>query len=142
MRKRLLAGVALSALIAAPALAADFAVKRPIYEPAWAWTGFYVGLQAGYGWSNSTVDVTSLGFLMTDHFLVYATGGLAYGQVSAETSLSGSLCATVIPPFLGIGFPPPPATGCGSGSAVGSLSERRFGSAFGGGLQYAISRNW
>jgi opacity protein-like surface antigen len=44
-----------------PALAADIPVKGPIYAPAWSWTGFYAGLQAGYGWSNNTVDLVSGG---------------------------------------------------------------------------------
>jgi outer membrane immunogenic protein len=82
-----------------------------------------------------------LGFLVTDQFLVYATGGFAFGHVVAETNLSGTLCATINRPFFGISIPSP-ATNCGTSSAAGSLSETRFGSAFGAGLQYLLSRNW
>jgi outer membrane immunogenic protein len=44
---------AIAALIGAPALAADMAVKapRPAPAPVHGWTGFYVGALAGYGWS-------------------------------------------------------------------------------------------
>ena len=63
MKKFLLAGISLAALLAGPALAADMPVlKGPVYTPAWTWTGFYVGLQAGYGWaSNTTVSAVSTG---------------------------------------------------------------------------------
>jgi outer membrane immunogenic protein len=53
--KSLLFGTAIAALIAAPALAADIAVKSapaPAAAPAPSWAGFYVGLHAGVGWSN------------------------------------------------------------------------------------------
>jgi outer membrane immunogenic protein len=48
-------GSTIAALIAAPALAADIAVKSPpvpAAAPAPSWAGFYIGLHAGAGWSN------------------------------------------------------------------------------------------
>ena len=66
MRKTLLAATALTAL-SVPAFAADLPSRQmapaaPIaYAPAFTWTGFYVGLNAGYGWRN-TKDV---GFVNT-----------------------------------------------------------------------------
>ena len=32
--------------------------RAPVAAPAFSWTGFYVGIHAGYGWSNSTATVT------------------------------------------------------------------------------------
>ena len=49
MKKLLIAGAALAALIGTPALAADLALKAPpAPAPAWSWTGFYIGGNAGY----------------------------------------------------------------------------------------------
>ena len=52
MKKTLLAGVMLAAFAAAgSASAADLAVKAPYapLAPAFSWTGFYIGAQAGGG---------------------------------------------------------------------------------------------
>jgi outer membrane immunogenic protein len=72
VRKSLgIAGV-LCLLIAAPltaAYAADMPLKAPPPPaPTYSWTGFYVGGNAGYGWSDPTVaftpnDVASLDFI-------------------------------------------------------------------------------
>jgi outer membrane immunogenic protein len=57
MKKLLIAGVALTALIGTPALAADMAA--PVYKappppaPVASWTGFYVGGDIGGAWANS-----------------------------------------------------------------------------------------
>jgi len=43
------------------ATAADIPVKAPVAPvpaPIYSWTGFYVGVHAGWGWSSSTVTVT------------------------------------------------------------------------------------
>jgi len=53
-----LGSVALAAVIAGPAMAADLKVKAPIYKApppviaAYNWTGFYVGGNVGYSWGN------------------------------------------------------------------------------------------
>jgi outer membrane immunogenic protein len=53
MRRRALAAVLLP-LFATPSFAADMAVKAPppVAAPTCAWCGWYVGVNAGYGWSN------------------------------------------------------------------------------------------
>jgi outer membrane immunogenic protein len=58
MRKLVLATVAAVAVLSAPAFAADMAVKAPPMTPAPAssWTGFYGGINGGYGWDPSTGD--------------------------------------------------------------------------------------
>src|ERR1700712_570696 len=56
---------ALAALVALPALAADLRVKAiaPALAPAYDWSGFYIGGQAGGAWSESSVtNVTGTHF--------------------------------------------------------------------------------
>jgi outer membrane immunogenic protein len=59
MRKLLAGSIALVALAAAPAMAADMPVKPK--EPTFAvynWTGFYIGAQGGSGWSSGVIGGT------------------------------------------------------------------------------------
>lgn len=63
MKKFAWLGLVVAAL-ASPAFAADLPTKAPVYKAPIAvatWTGFYVGVQAGYGWENDPkyiVDTT------------------------------------------------------------------------------------
>ncbi|MGG6498058.1 UNVERIFIED_CONTAM: hypothetical protein NY603_34550, partial [Bacteroidetes bacterium 56_B9] len=52
--KRAIATAVATALLTSSAVAADLAVKAPPISaaPAWSWTGFYVGLNAGGVWSK------------------------------------------------------------------------------------------
>src|SRR5688572_374146 len=52
--KAFVGGLIISAALAAPALAADMPVKaRPApLAAAYDWSGFYVGVHAGYGWGD------------------------------------------------------------------------------------------
>jgi outer membrane immunogenic protein len=62
MKKFLLATIGLAALvgIAAPASAADMAVKArppaPVLPPIYDWTGFYIGANGGWGESHNCVN--------------------------------------------------------------------------------------
>jgi outer membrane immunogenic protein len=72
MKKILLATAALAALVSAPAMAADLAVKAPVYKApppvyAFSWTGCYVGgnvggLWARKEWSNTTFPGSGTSF--------------------------------------------------------------------------------
>jgi outer membrane immunogenic protein len=68
MKKFLLVcSVAFGALMT-PAMAADMFVKAAPPAPAWSWTGFYIGGNAGYAWGDKTdpaisfVDPGTIGF--------------------------------------------------------------------------------
>jgi outer membrane immunogenic protein len=67
MKKYLLSSVAAIGLVAAGAAsAADLPSRKgpvvaPVYAPIFTWTGFYVGVNAGYGFGQ--VDSTSLGVI-------------------------------------------------------------------------------
>jgi outer membrane immunogenic protein len=63
--KRLSLGIAVAAsLFATSALAADLPArtytKAPVYvDPGYDWTGFYIGLNGGYSWGNSSNTFTA-----------------------------------------------------------------------------------
>jgi outer membrane immunogenic protein len=67
MKKILLGSVALAALLAGPALAAD--MRAPVYKapppavPVFSWTGVYIGLNAGGAWGRSDATFTPTGLL-------------------------------------------------------------------------------
>ena len=57
MRRLTLASAGFLTVLAAPAFAAD-PMAVPMTEPGFDWTGYYAGLQAGYGWGESDISVT------------------------------------------------------------------------------------
>jgi outer membrane immunogenic protein len=63
-----------------------------------------------------------LGYIVMPNVLVYATGGLAYGDVSYSGNVSAQ-------PVINIQYP-------------ASLSTTKVGWALGGGVEYALCRNW
>ncbi len=82
MRNLLLAATALT-VVSAPAFAADLPARTApaapvVYAPAFSWTGFYVGLNAGYGWANGP-DVYVTGPLGTTSFSGGDDGGFTGG---------------------------------------------------------------
>ena len=64
MKKTLLAGVALIALLGTSAGAADLA--RPVYKaapppaPIWSWSGFYIGGHVGAAWGTTESELTGI----------------------------------------------------------------------------------
>jgi len=64
MKKLMLGGVVLAAMIAGPAMAADMPVKAPLYkalpmEPAYSWTGCYLGANGGGGAVETSVSAAT-----------------------------------------------------------------------------------
>ncbi|HLK81211.1 MAG TPA: outer membrane beta-barrel protein [Xanthobacteraceae bacterium] len=68
-----------------------------------------------------------LGFLVTPTWLVYGTGGLAYGDVSSSTAITGGET---------------PNTGATNIAGAGSLSSTRVGWTVGAGAEYMFLPNW
>jgi outer membrane immunogenic protein len=83
IRRTLLASVGAIALTGA-ALAADLR-PPPVYlppPPIFTWTGLYVGINAGYTWSNSnTVDVSTVNTF--NNTAALSAVGLTYGPAAA-----------------------------------------------------------
>lgn len=105
MKKSLLAGMSFAALVATAAVAADVPPSRyipppraPAYVPFFSWNGFYVGINAGYGWGRSqwtnAGTGASTGSFNADGALVGGTAGynLQMGSFvfGAETDIGWS----------------------------------------------------
>jgi len=105
MKKILLAGAALAAFVASPALAADLPTRAPVYKAApiasvYNWTGFYIGGHAGWGqadtdytfadngfWNNAAGDVFSH---KSDGFLGGVHAGFNWQSGAIVWGLEGS----------------------------------------------------
>ena len=63
MQKIFLAGMAAAGLLSAPALASDLPAKAPVQArhrsqpPPYNWSGLYVGVNFGGGWSNGSLNI-------------------------------------------------------------------------------------
>ncbi|MBZ9760882.1 porin family protein [Mesorhizobium sp. CA8] len=57
MRRLTLASAGLLALLSGSAWAADLGTNLPMTAPGFDWTGYYAGMQAGYGWGRSDITV-------------------------------------------------------------------------------------
>ena len=77
MRKLLLVA-ALSLGTEASASAADFGYPHA-EAPAWSWTGFYLGLNGGYGFSTSRDQLALSGDQPTGLFSAGGFGGIQLG---------------------------------------------------------------
>ena len=87
MKRILLIGTSIVAL-AAPALAADLPVKAPPMvapAPVLFWTGFYLGLNGGYSWGESSRE---LNFVSATGAAIIPPGGVV---TTGGTDLEGGL---------------------------------------------------
>jgi outer membrane immunogenic protein len=88
MKKILLIGTAVTALMGGSALAADIPLKAPPQAAPWTWSGFYTGTQAGYGWGDvsNSFQVGGAPVAQPDYRIRGGVGGshagfnLQYGQ--------------------------------------------------------------
>jgi len=77
-----------------------------------------------------------LGILVTPWSLLYATGGVAFGEISGSFAYAGSLC------------PPSSSSSCTSSSSIGTAttavnwSDTRLGSTVGAGWETEIAPGW
>lgn len=96
MKRVLLAGVAVVALVGAAA-AADLPpapgpapyYKAPVYAPAYNWSGFYLGINGGGGWGRS--DWTTTGSFDTSGGLVGGTIGYNYQMNQVVVGVEGDI---------------------------------------------------
>ena len=65
--KSLLLGTAAGLLGVAAAQSADIPAKAPVASPVapYSWTGFYIGANVGYGWSDADFGITPTGAWVT-----------------------------------------------------------------------------
>jgi outer membrane immunogenic protein len=177
MKRLVLAGLAV-AVMAGSAAAADMTpryqqpyVKAPLYNPAYSWTGFYLGINGGGGWGNSAWDRTG-GFDVSGG-LVGGTAGYNWQMGQVVLGLEGDVdwsgikgtsstgcvagCTTnndwlgTARGRLGYAFDRflPFVTG---GLAVGDIrattpgfagaTQTNAGWTVGGGLEFALAANW
>src|SRR5271156_6424394 len=80
MKFRLLAGVAITAIMAGSAFAADMPLKAPPPVLAYDWSGTYIGGFVGGGWSHDDSSEPGLGILGTlvNFPVVQTTTGSAF----------------------------------------------------------------
>ena len=88
---KLTLGLAAALAAAAPAWAADMVPvykASPVAPPAHDWSGFYVGVNAGYGWRDPSIDFSGNAAADTTYF---ASGGLPRSVVVDPKGFLGGL---------------------------------------------------
>jgi outer membrane immunogenic protein len=175
--KLIRAGLAFAAVLALPVAAQAADLPAPTYKaPAYVapalptWSGFYVGINGGYGFGTSDWDVPAVntdpkGFvvggtigynLQTGAWVWGLEGDIDYSDIKGTTACAGPDCETRLS-WLGTargrigyagwgGFMPYITGGAAFGSVkatrFGDASETRIGWTVGGGLEYGLFSNW
>jgi outer membrane immunogenic protein len=177
--KLIRSGILAAAVFALPfaAQAADLpapSYKAPAYvAPSYStWSGFYVGINAGYGFGNSTWDDPAvspkpkgflgggtLGFNFQTGTWVWGIegdgdysamkGSVGCGAATCETKNSWLATARARLGYAGWTNFMPYITGGGaagslkaSDSALGTTSKTKFGYTLGAGVEYMLYSNW
>lgn len=99
MKKILLASAAVAAL-STTAFAADLPSRKgppvaPVYVPAFTWTGFYVGIQGGYGWGRSSGTISAPIGVPVLAYGYDAKGGVIGGHVGYNYQFTQNLVAGI-----------------------------------------------
>ena len=178
MTKMIRTGVSLAALMMAPVVAHAADLPRTYKAPAYVapavanWTGFYVGLNAGYGfgksnWDIPAVDTSPKGFLggvtlgynfQTGLWLWGIEGDLDYSAMKGSVDCGGGFTCETKAAWLGtvrgrFGYAGwnnwlPYITGGGAAgnvkasSPAGDGSKTMLGWTAGAGVEYALWSNW
>jgi len=165
LSKTIRAGIAVATLLIAPlaAQAADIPSKAPSYSaPSYfSWTGFYAGINAGYGFGDVTGALAGLTLGYNYQTGVWVWGLEADGDYSwmkgTTTTACGGTCDiknTWLATARGrIGYAGwsnwlPYITGGAAfgdvkiSDAIGSASQTKFGWTAGLGVEYAFWSNW
>ena len=126
MKLKLIAAALLAStsIAAAADMPARTYTKAPVVSPAFNWTGFYVGVHAGYGWGNSK-SVATNGTLPFPAGSVTSNdldGWLAGGQLGYNYQFSPNWLIGIEGDMAGTGI-----KGSTSGfSTVGGFTKTRF----------------
>jgi len=170
--RKVLGLVGATLLFAGPALAADLGRPPPLkaapLAPVFTWTGFYLGVHGGYGWSTSDGLDLKGGFgggqvgynYQINNFVLGIEGDIAWADIS-ETDTFGLISATLkidtlasLRGRLGVAFGNTLLYGTGGGgwgnfkasvSVPGfaiSGSQWESGWTAGAGVEYAFAPNW
>ncbi|HZP76331.1 MAG TPA: outer membrane protein [Pseudolabrys sp.] len=170
-------GIAAATLFAIPFVAQAADLYKPTYKaPAYtapaahSWTGFYIGLNGGYGWGSSSWDSAggispkgglagaTIGYnLQTGSWVWGLEGDIDWSGIKGNVACGAGTCETSNT-WLGtargrIGyawdnFMPYVTGGAAFGglkatnSLTGSASTTRIGWTLGAGLEYALWQNW
>jgi outer membrane immunogenic protein len=128
MRKQFLTSAAVLALSAGAAFAADLPTHKAPPPPAvpapFSWTGFYVGVQAGYGWGQESDNLRfpTAAPIVDDHFnLDGAFGGARVGYDQQFNTFVLGVVADV--DATDISGKKTASTPAGPGTLVGTLSQ-------------------
>jgi outer membrane immunogenic protein len=135
MKKFLLAGVVMISASTA-AMAADLAPPVPV---AYDWTGFYIGLNAGAAWNNSSIDITDIGAAVPAAFVATIDGEQTVFTGGVEAGYNWQMDSIVFgleTDFNYLGFHTDESRSSGAASANFDLKANWFGT-FRGRLGFA-----
>ncbi|HVT55890.1 MAG TPA: outer membrane protein [Xanthobacteraceae bacterium] len=167
MKKFLLTGAALAVLaVTTPALAADMAVRGPVYKappaaPLFNWTGFYLGGHVGYGWGDADgVDTDGwfgggqigVNYQFAPNWVWGVEADISGGDINGSAGVSRFKTDTFGTVRARLGYTVDRVMFYGTGGLAWADSKATFagvsdsqtnvGWALGAGIEYAFAPNW